>query len=240
VNARGVVIAIVVLGCRSSQSPAKPPPEAGPRAIALDAGSSIDAMTAPVDVGLSAQDIEQIEEALRVSGEFPQRLAALSRDQHVGLVQRASCPTALDAARLLARRGDASHLPRRPAADDAAAIGRALCLIAQVEDATERRDFLRAYLPPTGAIAWSAEDCPGDHGNEKGGITEGTFTRAKATGRELSDAFVHFEGCRPAAAGEHVCTGAGRGSTVKVTLAPGPDGRLYISRIARNLNTGCS
>jgi hypothetical protein len=244
------ILLLATTGCRKQAAERKSEP--GPRVIAADAMvPATDAVpveasagiSAPADAsGISKKASDDLGRELEVTSEpdVPKRYAALSRDQLVGLVQwTAVCPVVLRAARELATRGDATYLPQRPATDDAATIGRALCMIAMIEDERERRTALRAYLPTTGKVAWSREDCPGDNGNEKGGIVEGTVTRDKASGRELAG-YRYDEGCKAGPiAGQHVCSGVGPGSSVEVNLVPASDGRLYIAKIERRLNTGC-
>jgi hypothetical protein len=151
------------------------------------------------------------------------------------------CRFAFDAAVLLAERGDRSRLPVRGGENDPERLARKLCLISTIYEAEKRRPYLVEYVAPT--FRTSYEECRDDlpPGTEDTHVKK-THTRAALTGNELRQFLLHQAqpACRAGEVqGEFICAGDGPGQSLEITLAPGGDGKLYISKIDGTRNTGC-
>ena len=183
---------------------------------------------------------KDLEDKLRAERDVLAAMAKLDDTQLRTLHGAFDCYRAMDAARLIADRGDKSLLPTRSGENDPERLARKLCLISTLEpDAL--RPYLAEYVAPT--FRTSYEECRDDlpPGTEDTHV-KAKHTRAALTGKELRRFLLHQAqpACRAGdTAGEFICTGDGPGQSLDITLSPGADGKLYISKIDGTRNSGC-
>jgi hypothetical protein len=232
---RTLLVLVFVAACRDRKPPPPPPPPVGDAAPIIDAAP--DAFV-PVWYTNGAQ---QLEDKLRTERDVAKAMAAFDDAQLRTLHGGFDCRFAFDAAVLLAERGDRSRLPVRGGENDPERLARKLCLISTIYEAEKRRPYLVEYVAPT--FRTSYEECRDDlpPGTEDTHVKK-THTRAALTGNELRQFLLHQAQptCRAGEVqGEFICAGDGPGQSLEITLAPGGDGKLYISKIDGTRNTGC-
>lgn len=185
----------------------------------------------------------------------------------VAVVDDAECGLAMEAAELLASRGDASHLPVRPASTDAGEHLRALCMLAHATD-TDRQEaqWLTWFGPDRVLIEEehydefaepAEEEEEGedeDDSEDSAAVTQGdgpeveqvgktTTTRTRIAGAEAaSDEYVGTRlGTDDWGCSGEECTAqeTTSGGRYTVVFAPAPDGSLYIVQLKTYRWSGC-
>lgn len=181
-----------------------------------------------------------------------QALAAVVDDEDCGL--------AMEAAELLDRRGDASHLPARPTSTDAGEHRRALCMLAHSSDAARQEaqwltwfgprpvlieeEHYDEFAEPAEEDGEDGEDSgfgPDGTGVEQSGKTTTTRSRIEGTAAASSD----YLG-EPLRTGEwscagDACTGEGTASHGRYTVVfdEARDGSLHIVELKTYRWSGC-
>jgi hypothetical protein len=229
--ARRFLVIALVTACRDRKQPPPPPPPVEDAAPIIDAAPD----------AFVPNGAQQLEDKLRTERDVAKAMAAFDDDQLRTLHGGNDCRFALDAALLLAERGDRSLLPVRGDENDPERLARKLCLISTIYDADKRRPYLAEYVAPT--FRTSYEECRDDlpPGTEDTHVKK-KHARAALTGNELRQFLLHQAepACRAGEVqGEVICAGDGPGQSLEITLAPAADGKLYISKIEGTRNTGC-
>ena len=246
-----IVAAVVASGCSKGASPAPAastpaPTEAAVAVVPSDAAPVSDA--AASDAKSAEQTridklVNQLDGTPYIDG--LKQVDAMDPPHSPRSLSFGSCSWGIRAALALKRHGDPSFLPRRGAANDPNAIGRMLCLIANLPTsstestatADRRLELLHDFLPPRGKVKRTDEQCAGDN---VGPPEVTSFTRGDAGGDELDNRFQVLDGCAASPVpGDFICSGEGRGYGTDVTLSPGAGGRLYIKAIDYQRIVGC-
>jgi hypothetical protein len=131
-------------------------------------------------------DLKTAVEALQRGGQVA---AAIARDLVQRLVDHPDCAIAMTASVELARRGDATRLPRRPRSDVLADHARALCLLSNDPDDDRRRKTLRTFLAPIGPIELIRRDCSAGDGSNPRLVFLRTAAAADIRDRNLDEVF---------------------------------------------------
>jgi hypothetical protein len=187
----------------------------------------------------------------------------------VAVADDGDCSLAMEAAELLASRGDPSHLPVRPRSTDASAHLQALCMLAHAADTTRQEAQWLTWFGPDPVLieeehydelAEPAEEPKGEgdedgaDGDDSAVVTQGdgteieqvgktTYTRSRIAGADAASAAYLGE---PLATGEGSCAGEectveGNTSSGRYTVvfAPAKDGSLYIVALKTYRWSGC-
>jgi hypothetical protein len=186
----------------------------------------------------------------------------------VAVVDDDDCGLAMEAAELLDRRGDASHLPARPASTDAGEHLRALCMLAHATDAARQEaqwltwfgsERVRIEDEHYDEFAEPVEAEEGEDGEEGEGEGEDvttqddgaeveqsgktTTTRTRIAGADAASSAYLAEPLRTGdwgCAGQE-CTGEGTASGDRYTVVfePAKDGSLRIVQLKTYRWSGC-
>ena len=183
----------------------------------------------------------------------------------VTVVDEGECVLAMEAAELLASRGDASHLPVRPASTDASEHLRSLCMLAHSSDtARQEAQWLTWFGPdpvliedehhdefaePAGEEEEGEDDSEAsavvtqDDGTEIEQVGKTTTTRTRIAGAAAaSDEHLGARlGTDDWSCDGEECTAqeTTSGGRYTVVFAPAPDGSLYIVRLETYRWSGC-
>ena len=185
----------------------------------------------------------------------------------VTVVDDEDCGLAMEAAELLDRRGDASHLPARPASTDASEHLRALCMLAHSSDAARQEAQWLTWFGPEPVLiedehydefAEPVEEEDGEDGADDGDASaiatqddgteieqsgKTTTTRTRIAGAAAASGDYLGEPLRTGdwgCAGQE-CTGEGTASNGRYTVVfePARDGSLYIVQLKTYRWSGC-
>ena len=227
----------LLMACRDREKPPPPPPPPPPADAAIDA-VVVDAQPDAFVPAWYRPAAKEIEDKLRTERDVHTAMAKLDDRELRTLYGAFDCFRAMDAALVLAERGDKALLPTRRDENDPERLARKLCLISTLEPVL-LRPYLVEYVAPT--FETSYEECRDDlpPGTEDTHV-KAKHKRAALTGKELRRFLLSQAqpACRAGTAGEVICTGDGPGQSLEITLAP-IDGKLVISKIDGTRNSGC-